>query len=67
MSGLVDLQRLVRICGMLGSEHDGEAVAVARQAERIRQQAGVTWEDLLTPSAARCPDSRHAASRLPMT
>ena len=50
MTALVDLQRLARVCGLFGSEHDGEALAAARQAEKIRKKVGLTWEELLVPS-----------------
>ena len=50
MTTLVDLQRLARVCGLFGSEHDGEALAAARQAEKIRKKVGLTWEELLVPS-----------------
>jgi hypothetical protein len=51
VTALVDLQRLARVCGLFGSDHDGEALAAARQAEKIRKKLGVTWEELLVPSA----------------
>ena len=50
MTALVDRQRLARVCGLFGSDHDGEALAAARQAEKIRQKVGLTWEELLVPS-----------------
>jgi hypothetical protein len=53
VTALVDLQRLARVCGLLGSDHDGEALAAARQAEKIRKKLGLTWEELLVPSPAR--------------
>jgi hypothetical protein len=34
----------------LGSDHDGEALAAARQAEKIRTKVGLTWDELLVPS-----------------
>jgi hypothetical protein len=37
----LDRERLTKLLGMLGSEHDGEALAAARQAERLRAEAGV--------------------------
>jgi hypothetical protein len=40
---------------MMGSDHDGEALAAARQAERIRRQAGVTWDQIISPPAAARP------------
>jgi hypothetical protein len=49
VTALVDRQRLARVCGLLGSEHDGEALAAARQAEKLRKKLGVTWEELLVP------------------
>ncbi|MFL5252568.1 MAG: hypothetical protein ACJ8AI_06680 [Rhodopila sp.] len=49
MTALVDRQRLARVCGLLGSDHDGEALAAARQAEKIRKKVGLTWEELLVP------------------
>ncbi|MFL5254384.1 MAG: hypothetical protein ACJ8AI_16080 [Rhodopila sp.] len=51
MTALVDRQRLARVCGLLGSEHDGEALAAARQAEKLRKKVGLTWEELLVSSA----------------
>src|SRR3954447_14533475 len=51
MTALVDRQRLARVCGLFGSEHDGEALAAARQAEKIRKKVGLIWEELLVPSA----------------
>jgi hypothetical protein len=50
VTALVDLQRLARVCGLLGSDHDGEALAAARQAEKIRKKVGLTWEELLVSS-----------------
>jgi hypothetical protein len=50
VTALVDLQRLARVCGLFGSDHDGEALAAARQAEKIRKKVGLSWEELLVPS-----------------
>jgi hypothetical protein len=50
VTALVDLRRLARVCGLFGSDHDGEALAAARQAEKIRKKVGLTWEELLVPS-----------------
>jgi hypothetical protein len=46
-----DRQRLIAILGMLGSEHAGERAAAALQADRLRKQLGVTWEQLLSDNA----------------
>jgi hypothetical protein len=50
VTALVDLQRLARVCGLFGSDHDGEALAAARQAAKIGKKVGLTWEELLLPS-----------------
>jgi len=50
VTALVDLRRLARVCGLFGSDYDGEALAAARQAEKIRKKVGLTWEELLVPS-----------------
>ena len=49
MTALVDLRRLARVYGLLGSDHDGEALAAAWQAEKIRKKIGLTWDELLVP------------------
>ena len=43
----IDLERLAKLLGMLGSAHDGEALAAARQAERLRAEAGLTWPQII--------------------
>jgi hypothetical protein len=44
--------RLVAVLGMMGSEHDGEALAAARMAERMRRAMGLTWAELLSGAEA---------------
>jgi hypothetical protein len=65
MTGLVDLQRLVRVCGMLGSDHDGEVVAAARQAEKLRKALGLSWGDLLISPAQSTPHGRPPPHDIP--
>jgi hypothetical protein len=48
----LDRDKLAAILGMLGSNHDGEIVAAARQAERLRRDAILTWHDILAPAPA---------------
>ena len=43
----VDRAKLAKILGMLGSSQDGEVLNAVRMAEDMRQQANLTWEDLL--------------------
>ena len=45
----LDLERLARILAMGGSEHDGEALAAMRQADRLISEAGMTWDEVLLP------------------
>lgn len=56
MSGLAKLppavaRQLAKVAGMMGSEHDGEALNAARAAGRILADHGVTWAEALTPAA----------------
>lgn len=46
-------ERLVKILGMTGSEHDGEALAALRKAQQIMAEGKVTWAELLSPPAAQ--------------
>jgi len=38
---------LIKLLGMLGSDHDGEALAAARKVEAERTRLGKTWEETL--------------------
>jgi predicted AAA+ superfamily ATPase len=44
---------LVKILGMLGSEHDGEALAAARNAEKLRSKLGLGWDQIVQMSLQR--------------
>jgi hypothetical protein len=48
MNAGLDRERLAKLLGLLGSEFDGEVAAAARQAERLRREAGLTWPEILT-------------------
>lgn len=50
-----DLTRLIRILGMLGSEHDGERAAAALAADRLVRGSGSSWSDLLAPARVSRP------------
>jgi hypothetical protein len=41
-------KRLISLLGMIGSQHDGEALNAARLAQRLIGSEGVTWEDVLS-------------------
>jgi hypothetical protein len=42
-----DTKRLVKICGMFGSCHDGERAAAAAKADTLVRKRGLTWRDVL--------------------
>lgn len=46
---LDELGKLIRILGLLGSEHAGERAAAALKAVEWLQKAGTSWEALLVP------------------
>src|SRR3954469_5039729 len=46
--------RLVKLLGMLGSVHDGEALTAARMADRLlRHQLKLTWGEVVQPLPTR--------------
>jgi hypothetical protein len=55
----IDTDKLAKILGMLGSAHDGEALAAARQADAMLRRAGLTWHDVLaSPRTAAASGTR---------
>lgn len=42
----MDVDRFRRICGLLGSEHDGERASAALKATAMLKDAGMTWEQV---------------------
>ena len=64
-----DRTRLVKLLGLLGSDHAGERDAAGLAAIRLLKQHGVTWEDALSPRAVerRLPETgtwRRTVSRI---
>ena len=62
------LDRLTKLCGLLGSDHDGERATAARMASNLLRQHRLTWAEVLKPDRAPvrpCPTcaARHAAER----
>jgi hypothetical protein len=49
MSG-IDLARLAKLLGMLGSEHPGERVNAGLLADRLVRDAGITWSEIINGS-----------------
>lgn len=46
----LDRKRLAKCVGLLGSAHDGEALAAGRAADLLIRQAGLTWLDVIAPA-----------------
>lgn len=46
---LVELERLIKMLGLLGSAHDGEVLAAARFVVRWLDEKSTSWEALLVP------------------
>lgn len=42
-----EIERLAKLLGMLGSDHDGEVLNAARRAEEKRREMGKSWQELL--------------------
>lgn len=47
--------RLAKVLGLLGSDHDGERAAAALMATKIIRAAGLTWPDIVTPRPSAPP------------
>jgi hypothetical protein len=39
--------RLVKLCGMLGSAHDGERAAAGLKADQLLRENGLRWPDVI--------------------
>jgi hypothetical protein len=50
---LIDRERLIKLLGLLGSDHNGEIAAAARMADALIRDAGVTWADVIAPEAVQ--------------
>jgi hypothetical protein len=56
MTAKLDKKRLVKVLGMLGSRHDGEALNAARSAHAMLAQAKMTWAELLNVKPGEEPE-----------
>lgn len=61
----LDLPRLIKVLGMTGSVHDGEALAAMRTATKMMANAKVTWADLLKPIVTVEPKMDHSRDAYP--
>ena len=43
----VDVEKLVKVLGMLGSTHPGEVAAAGTAAHKLITEAGLGWQDLI--------------------
>ena len=62
MTTTLDRGRLAKLLGLLGSDHDGEVVAAARQAERLRAEAGLTWPEIIVPRLPPPPQRQNVVA-----
>src|SRR5215471_10842644 len=46
---LIDRERLIKLLGLLGSDHNGEIASAGRMADALIRDAGVTWADVISP------------------
>jgi hypothetical protein len=46
----LDRDRLAKLLGLLGSDHDGEIAAAGRAADRLVRHAGLRWPDIVQPA-----------------
>src|SRR3954471_11423394 len=44
---------VVKVLGMLGSDHDGEVAAAGRMAHSMLKAMGLTWGDVIKPAAPK--------------
>jgi hypothetical protein len=57
-------ERLVKLLGMLGSNHDGERAAAALKANALVREHGLVWSDVIpTPHADRRPNDARAKNQ----
>ena len=54
-----DLQKLAKLLGLVGSDHDGEALSAARKAHQFITSKGATWHDAFGVSETVAPAPAH--------
>src|SRR5215471_10819161 len=50
---LIDRDRLIKLLGLLGSDHNGEIASAGRMADALIREAGVTWADVIAPDTVQ--------------
>ncbi len=51
----LDRDRLAKLLGMVGSDHDGESVSAARHADRLVRQSGMSWREIVADNSPHHP------------
>jgi hypothetical protein len=49
--------KLAKVCGLFGSDHDGERATAAAKANEIVRERGLSWSDLITAEPVQSTDS----------
>ena len=55
MTASLDRDRLVKLCGMFGSDHPGERANAAAAADKLIRSAGMRWPDIILPGLPAPP------------
>lgn len=48
--------KLAKVCGMFGSNQDGERAAAALMADRLIREYGLSWSDVFNPRRLHPPE-----------
>ena len=56
------LERFIRLCGMLGSDFEGERANAAALASRMLRESGLTWRDIIGSAPASQGQRRQGAA-----
>jgi colicin import membrane protein len=55
-------ERLLKLLGMLGSNHEGERATAAKKADDFRETLDLSWSNLIVPSRVRSVDHQMDAA-----
>ena len=59
--------KLAKLCGMFGSDHDGERATAAAKADQLIRSRGLRWSDVISPAPTSTLDKiRFALSHIDM-
>src|SRR3954453_15194711 len=60
----IDRERLVKLCGMFGSDHAGERANAAAAADRLVRQTRLRWPDVILPALPPPKSSNTTADQI---